>query len=97
MNDNKKRVRVRIAVAVDENGDWSSAGWGAKNKRPTPNDDDLADIALDNVLGRNKCIHWVEAYIPLPVQPTHFVAPRGAPVAPRRRAKKPKKEQPSGE
>lgn len=71
----KKCVRVRIAVAVDETGDWASAGWKSKSEHPKRHDDNLADSALDGVVGRNACIHWVEADIPLPEQTTHFVEP----------------------
>ena len=60
-------VRVRIAVAVDPTGHWSSAGW-SRDDGSREEDGSLMDLAVDNVgQGESRC--WVEADVPLPLVP----------------------------
>lgn len=56
-----KTVKVRIAVAIEPDGDWASAGWG-----PNEKDAVLATDALFNV-DRAAVLRWVTADVPLPV------------------------------
>lgn len=59
-----KTVKVRIAVAVDRKGDWSSAGWN------TSYDDaryarDAFGSAVEN-LDEGEARYWLEAELPIP-------------------------------
>jgi hypothetical protein len=62
-----RTVRVRIAVAVNERGEWCCAGWtGGK-------DEDHTRSALETSEyhgGTLEAIHFVEADVPLPVSQT---------------------------
>lgn len=58
--------RVRIAVAINKNGDWCAAGYSDKDKISGKSDDDsMAEIARENV---EDCglIVFVWADIPIP-------------------------------
>lgn len=58
-----KTVRVRIAVAVDADGKWCSAGW-------VDSDDSLEQTALDGLdSARPTVVHFIEADVPMP-EPT---------------------------
>lgn len=65
-----KTVKVRIAVAVDEEGQWRCAGWMAD-----PDDknafDDMMEIATEDLLPGEEC-YWLEAVLPLPNVKTIF-------------------------
>jgi hypothetical protein len=53
-------IKIRIAVAVDERGNWNSCGWKAGS------DKDKMDNALEVLpVGAINCF-WVEAEIALP-------------------------------
>lgn len=56
--------RVRILVAIDSEGKWTSAGYDYGNGND-PHD----WIMLDD-LGPHMSYHWVEADVPLPVSTT---------------------------
>lgn len=56
-------VRVRIAVSVDPEGDWSASGWRMKNGEPAGKE--AMDITLDSV-GEGEARYWVEVELPLP-------------------------------
>ncbi len=61
-----KTVRVRIAVAVDDNGDFDCAGWREGD------DDEIMDKARDNLeadCDRNVIVTFVEAEITIPEAP----------------------------
>lgn len=53
-----KTVRVRILVAVDEAGKWTSAGYAG--------DTDAKDWIMLDDLGETIAYRWVEADVPLP-------------------------------
>ena len=55
-----KTVRVRIAVGVDESGDWNAVGWRTADPAWTGSD------VLGNLDGHVKVLRWVEADIPVP-------------------------------
>ena len=57
-----KTVRVRIAVAVDPNGEWNASGW---NSLTDKYDDVAMGIALEGV-GEGEARYWIEAELPLP-------------------------------
>lgn len=59
----RETVRVRIAVAVDEEGRWNAAGW-----RSTNSDSLMQDIAVEGMDSDSIiALHWIEANIPLPI------------------------------
>ena len=74
--DKPKTVRVRIAVAVDETGDWATSGWNSKHDHKY--DQRAQDAALEGVTGRHVGFHWIEADIPIPVTTTLVVEPTEA-------------------
>ena len=53
-----KTVKVRIAVAVDAQGNWASVGWSGKG-------DYLRDVAREGV-NEDGTLYWVEAEVPIP-------------------------------
>lgn len=57
-----KTVKVRIAVAVNADGNWNSSGW-KKAK-----DSDAMDLAQEGLQEISSCekVYWVEADIPIP-------------------------------
>lgn len=58
-----KTVKVRIAVAVDSDGDWSASGWkGARDYH-------AMGTAVDGV-GDNASRYWITAELPIPEAPT---------------------------
>lgn len=59
-----KLVRVRIAVAVAENGWWQAEGW-QKSAGPEP-DKTLAAFAHSAMKNRPSVVHFVEAELPVP-------------------------------
>lgn len=61
-------VRVRIAVVVNKDGDWSAHGWSDR-KRVTATDEDMRRTALDCVT-ESDCerVYFVEATLELPTQ-----------------------------
>jgi hypothetical protein len=63
-----KTIRVRIAVAVDPGGSWSSCGWQHADNAPR-SDEDKAMDALDT-MSAAAVVHFVEADIPLPTTET---------------------------
>lgn len=56
-----KTVKVRIAVAVNEKGDWCASGWNVDGDGP--GDHYLSDTANHDVGG---IVYFVEAEVPLP-------------------------------
>lgn len=54
-------VKVRIAVAVDREGQWNAAGWSTKEG--TPADWAAMDIAIDAV---GEAHYWITAELPVP-------------------------------
>jgi hypothetical protein len=62
MPDEQKTVKVRILVAVDCSGNWTSHGHSGES------DTAMKDwIDIDN-LEYGEVYHWVEADVPLPVE-----------------------------
>jgi len=60
-----KTVKVRIAVAVDSGGNWSSAGWGGEDEA------ELANSASSCLPGDASCerLFWLTAELPIPEVP----------------------------
>ena len=52
-------VKVRIAVAVDPDGDWNSCGW------KDGDDKDKMGMCCDT-LGSGEARYWLEAELPIP-------------------------------
>lgn len=73
----QKTVRVRIAVAVDEGGDWASAGWRRQGGTTEQKyDDETQGCALEGVMGTHVAFHWIEADVPLPETKLIVVEPK---------------------
>lgn len=54
-----KTLKVRIAVAIDFDGNWSASGWDKGG------DDQLMDIAAEGVdVGETR--YWITAVLPIP-------------------------------
>jgi hypothetical protein len=58
-----KTVKVRIAVAVDPEGDWNATGWRGRDGEPV--DEEAMEIVADN-LNPGERRFWVEAELPVP-------------------------------
>lgn len=68
---NAETVRVRIAVAVNEHGEWSAAGWGARGGIANY-DKAASDVASDGLSWQSSDCErtfWVEADVPKPAPP----------------------------
>lgn len=52
-------VKVRIAVAVDADGDWNACGGSGMD------DGEAMDIAID-VVGNGEARYWLTAELPVP-------------------------------
>lgn len=63
-----RTVRVRIAVVIDEHGDYAVAGWARAKDRDE--DEVVMDQALDSLGTKSVAQHWIEASIPVPTQQT---------------------------
>ena len=57
---NQELKRVRIALAVDSRGEWSSAGWSQAD------DDTLMDLAVESLMD-GEARFWVEVDVPVPM------------------------------
>lgn len=62
-----KKVRVRIAVAVDQDGEWNAAGWSRRGK--SCDDDEMMSVCVEGV-GGNEASYFVEAEVYVPERPT---------------------------
>lgn len=69
------KIKVRIAVAVDPCGDWSSCGWGSMKKRIP--DDELMGNAIDSIAS-GEARYFLEAELELPKGQTIQVEPSPA-------------------
>jgi hypothetical protein len=57
------KVKIRVAVAVDEAGNWNSCGWGGPKSPPAYSEQ--MDIAVDGV-DAGEARYWLEAEVDLP-------------------------------
>lgn len=57
-----KTVKVRIAVAVDPDGDWYAAGWSSRDSNY---EDDAMSCCLENI-GYNERRYFIEAELTIP-------------------------------
>lgn len=72
----RKTVKVRIAVAVDERGNWSGFGW------PTVREHEMLTDALNSDdLGGVRHALIIEADVPLPLPPQTIKGKVTAPKA----------------
>lgn len=61
-----KTVKVRIAVAVNEKGEWVASGWRTQrggDDMANPSDNYLSNAAREDVGGS---VYWIEAEVPVP-------------------------------
>ncbi len=64
-----KTKRVRIAVAIDADGNWNSFGYGGKTAKQS--DTYLVRMALECLESAGpKAVHFIEADLPLPASVT---------------------------
>lgn len=59
-----KTVRIRIAVAVDPQGNWNATGWKVRTGAPPENE--LMSTALEGLDSSEEACFWVEAELPVP-------------------------------
>ena len=64
MSEPQKTVRVRIAVAVNDKGQWSASG--ASNLSEGESVSGALDWLINAEDGVSESVHFVEAEIPLP-------------------------------
>lgn len=62
-----EKVKVRIAVAVDDSGTWNACGWGGPTR--TVSDEDKMGLAIEPV-GTGERRYWLEAELDLPTVET---------------------------
>jgi len=69
-NGNRKRVKIRIALAVDCEGNWGCAGGSGMSSR------DALELATDGVASGYYRLYWLEAEVE-PPQPeeVHITLP----------------------
>lgn len=66
-----KTKRVRIAVAMNEDGEWYAYGWRDNSNTPNEEADGVkASKAEEALTGVNITTHFVEADIPIPESTT---------------------------
>lgn len=58
-----KKVKVRIAVAVDPEGDWNACGWSIDGKKQP--DSEITMIARETV-AEGERIYFLEAELDVP-------------------------------
>lgn len=57
------KKRIRIAIAIDENGKWNSCGW---DSTAADHEKEMQSIALDGELNGAVAQYWIEVDVPLP-------------------------------
>ena len=65
MSEERKTVRVRIAVAVSRTGAWAAYGWQLAGSKPRSDSDFLREIMDEDVYGVD-ATHYLEADVPIP-------------------------------
>lgn len=60
-----KTVKVKIAVAVDTDGEWNSSGWSPINES-----DDLFIFLACKSMSEKAQVYWLTAELPVPENPT---------------------------
>lgn len=66
------QVRVRIAVVVDDEGNWSAIGWGRLGNHEAPYDSEMVKEAVENGFFDDhapRFTAFVEAEVDLPQWP----------------------------
>lgn len=59
-------IKIRIAVAVNVDGNWSASGFSNDTQNHAEH---IATEGLDYDFGKKSHVVWVEAEVPLPPQP----------------------------
>lgn len=57
-----RTVRVRIAVAMDEGGEWSASGWGGHDQPYAPEAMESSLQCVGGIAAR----YWIEVELPIP-------------------------------
>lgn len=68
-----KTMKVRIAVAINDKGEWSSFGYHLNGREESDTDICLQGMALEGLesgMGFCEMVHFIEAEIPIPESQT---------------------------
>jgi hypothetical protein len=60
-----RTVSVRIAVAIDPDGNWNASGWGKLGNDPSKNDKEAMGIAVE-ILAEGESRFFFTAELPVP-------------------------------
>jgi hypothetical protein len=66
-----KTIKVRIALAVDADGDWCANGWSTKSD-PKRYEEDAFGCAVENIAD-GEARYWIEADVQVPEKITGTV------------------------
>ena len=60
--------KVRIALVIDDKGQWGAAGWNLAGGNPNPYNERMLEQAYDNAEepSRPHAEHWIVAEVPVP-------------------------------
>lgn len=61
----RRTKRVRIAVAIDSDGEWNAVGWGGASGSDYASSEYAARDPMDDAA----VLHWIEADVPIPPPP----------------------------
>ena len=56
------KVKVKIALVIDENGVWNANGWSSDKPH---HDEEVMDMAIEGV-GDGEARYWIEAEVDTP-------------------------------
>lgn len=59
-----KTVKVRVALAVDPEGDWYAVGWSPPRGEPVSDREKMA--AATEMVGEDEARYWLTAEVPVP-------------------------------
>lgn len=57
-------VKIKIAVAVDPQGNWNASGWKVHGRQPE--DREFLSCALEGLDSSEESTFWVEVELPVP-------------------------------
>jgi len=63
------KIKCRICIAVQPDGEWNAAGWGFRNNAPEA-DRTLREMA-EGPMRETKC-YWIETEVDTP-EPSQFI------------------------
>jgi hypothetical protein len=65
-------MKIKIAVAINSEGNWSCAGWGSSKRKPVQEDKVLTTTASDYLdeISQEEKYYFIECEIPVPTPVT---------------------------